>query len=312
MGPWPMDRIDLFRVFVRVVESASFTRAAAMLGMPRSTVSAAVMALEQRLGVRLINRTTRRVSITQDGLAFYERCVNLLIEVEEAENLFRPEAAGPAGTIRVEMPGRIGRLVIAPALPAFLERFPDIDVHLGMTDRFVDLVAEGIDCALRVGTLASSGLIARHVGDLELINVASPAYLERFGTPDSPEDLSKHLAVNYVPSSTGRADDWEWVTGGTLHSMPLAGRVTVDNAEAYIACCLAGLGLIQIPAYDVGAHLASGELVEVMPDHRPQAMPMSLLYPSRRHLSRRLNIFADWLVATLHAHAIHRAAPIGL
>lgn len=293
-----MDRIDLFRIFARVVETASFTRAADRLGMPRSSVSAAIQELEARLGVRLLNRTTRRVSPTLDGAAFYERCLRVVADVEEAEALFR-RTAGPAGKIRIDVPGRIGRLVIAPALPEFLARHPQIDVDLGVTDRAVDLIEDNLDCVLRVGPLADSGLIARPLGSLGLINVASPDYLARHGTPRHPGDLAAHWAVNYASPSTGRVEAWEWIEAGTTRSLPMRARVTVNGAEAYIACCRAGLGLIQIPAYDVRASVAAGELVEVMPDHRAAPMPIALLYPHRRHLTHRFNVFADWLEALL-------------
>lgn len=294
-----MDRIDLFRIFTRVVDCASFTRAADTLGIPRSSVSAAVLELEGRVGARLLNRTTRKVSPTEDGSAFYERCQRLIADVEDAENLFRQTAAQPSGRLRIDVPGRIGRLVIAPALAEFLDLYPQIDISLGVTDRAVDLVEDNIDCVLRVGSLSDSGLIARPIGKLPLINVASPAYLERHGTPGAPQDLPRHWAINYASPSSGRVENWEWIEGETLHSVSMRGRVTVNNAEAYIACCLAGLGLIQIPAYDVRPHLESGELVEVMPNHQAEPMPMTLLYSHRQHLSRRLQVFAEWLEALL-------------
>jgi LysR family transcriptional regulator for bpeEF and oprC len=291
----PLDRIDLFRTFTRVVECASFTRAADTLGLPRSSVSAAVIDLEARVGARLLHRTTRKVSPTQDGAAFYERCLRLIADIEETEGLFRQSSVGPSGRLRIDVPGRIGRLVIAPALPEFLARHPQLDIELRVTDRAVNLVEESVDCVLRVGSLSDSGLIARKIGDLALINVASPGYLSEHGTPSAPDELGKHLAVNYASPSTGRVEDWEWIEVDEVRTLPMRARVTVNTAEAYIACCLAGLGLIQIPAYDVRNHLDAGELVEAMPGHRAAPMPMTLLYPHRQHLSRRLQIFADWL-----------------
>ncbi|MCJ9724756.1 LysR family transcriptional regulator [Agrobacterium sp. SHOUNA12C] len=290
-----MDRIDLFRTFTRVVECASFTRAADTLGLPRSSVSAAVIDLESRVGARLLHRTTRRVAPTQDGAAFYERCLRLIADVEETEGLFRQASVGPTGMLRIDVPGRIGRLVIAPALPEFLARHPKLDIELRTTDRAVNLVEESVDCVLRVGPLGDSSLIARKIGDLPLINVASPGYLSDHGTPEQPEDLGTHFAVNYASPSTGRVEDWEWVEDGEVRMLLMRTRVTVNSAEAYIACCLAGLGLIQIPAYDVRGHLDAGELVEVMSDHRAAPMPIALVYPHRQHLSRRLQVFAEWL-----------------
>ncbi|TKV78188.1 LysR family transcriptional regulator [Bradyrhizobium elkanii] len=294
-----MDRIDLFRIFARVVECASFTRAADTLGLPRSSVSSAVAELEQRVGARLLHRTTRKVSPTHDGAAFYERALRVVADVEEAETLFRHAAAEPSGRLRVDVPGRIGRLIIAPALPAFLDRYPQIDIDLGVTDRAINLIEDSADCVVRVGPLGDSGLIARPLGNLTLINVASPGYLARHGTPRTPDDLGAHWAVNYASPSTGRIEEWEWSEQGASRSIAMRGRVTANSAEAYIACCLAGLGLIQIPAYDVKRHIDAGELVELMPLHRAAPMPMTLLYPHRQHLSRRLQVFADWLTDLL-------------
>lgn len=294
-----MDRVDLFRIFARVVECASFTRAADTLGLPRSSVSSAVAELEQRVGARLLHRTTRKVSPTHDGAAFYERALRVVADVEEAETLFRHAAAEPSGRLRVDVPGRIGRLIIAPALPAFLDRYPQIDIDLGVTDRAINLIEDSVDCVVRVGPLGDSGLIAWPLGNLTLINVASPGYLARHGTPRTPDDLGAHWAVNYASPSTGRIEEWEWSEQGASRSIAMRGRVTANSAEAYIACCLAGLGLIQIPAYDVKRHIDAGELVELMPRHRAAPMPMTLLYPHRQHLSRRLQVFADWLTDLL-------------
>ncbi|MEJ0037127.1 MAG: LysR family transcriptional regulator [Gammaproteobacteria bacterium] len=294
-----MDRIDLFRVFARVVECASFTRAAVALELPRSSVSAAVQELEARIGARLLYRTTRNVSLTHDGALFYERCLRLIAEVEETEGLFRQTNVSPRGRLRVDVPGRVGRLIVAPALPEFLARFPGIDIDLGVTDRAVNLVEDRVDCALRVGPLIDSGLVARSVGELALLNVASPAYLAAHGMPRKPADLASHLAVNYASPSSGRLESWEWIDAGRVHSLRMRGRVTVNNAEAYIACCLAGMGLIQIPAYDVRAYLRAGDLLEVMPRHRAAPMPMTLLYPHRQYQPRRLQVFVEWLMVLL-------------
>lgn len=294
-----MDRIDALKLFVRLVESQSFTRTADLLRLPRSTVSTALADLEQRVGTRLLNRTTRRVSPTQDGAAFYERSLRLLADYEETETLFRQSSALPSGKIRINVPGRLGRLIIAPALPQFLDRYPDIEIDMGVTDRTVDLVQEGIDCALRVGPLADSSLVAKKIGDLLLYNCASPGYLARHGTPRSIADLKVHFAVNYASPASGRIEPWEYVEHGEIRNLTLAARVTVNNAEAYIACCLSGLGLIQIPAYDVEDHIARGELIEVLSHCRAAPMPVTLLYPHRQHVSRRLKVFVDWISALL-------------
>lgn len=299
-----LDRIELFRIFVRVVDCGGFSRAADQLDLPRSTVSEAVRALEQRLGARLLHRTTRKVTPTQDGLAFFERCQHLIADMDEAEQLFRQAPQSLAGRLKVDLPGRIGRLIVAPALPDFLRQYPQIDVELGMGDRAVNLVEDAVDCVLRVGPLEDSRLVARPVGELPLLNVAGAEYLHRHGTPDSPEALDAHWAVLYASPTSGRVEPWEWRADGELHTRRLRGRVTVNSAEASIACCLAGLGLIQIPAYDVREELAAGRLVQVMPGHRADPLPMTLLYPHRRHLSRRLQVFIDWLHGVLQREVL--------
>lgn len=300
-----MDRIELFKIFVRVVDSANFTRAADVLGVPRSSVSAAVQELETRVGARLLHRTTRKVSPTREGLALYERCLQVIAHVEETEGLFRATSVQPRGTLRLDVPSRIGRLIIAPALPDFLDRYPEVEVFLGVSDRAVNLIEEDVDCVVRVGHVNRPGLFVRNLGDLPIMNVASPAYLKKHGTPVSPSELKDHFTVRYGSPATGEIEDWEWVEDGRLRSSPIRGRATVNNAEAYIACCLAGLGLIQVPAYDVAGHLAAGDLVEVMPGHRAASMPISLIYPRREYLSQRLHVLADWLESVL-ARGIHK------
>lgn len=290
-----MDRIDIFRIFTRVVETSSFTRAADTLNIPRSTVSTAIQELETRVGVRLLARTTRHVTTTTDGATFYSHCMPLLQEVEDIETLFQHDDAEVQGTLRVNVPSRIGRLIIAPNLPEFLDRYPGMKIELEITDRPVNLIEERLDCVLRVGFLEDTNLIGRKIGALSFINVASPSYLEKFGIPEKPTDLHHHLMVRYASPSTGRIEAWEWVEGTKSHTISMEGRVTVNSAETSIACCLAGLGLIQIPKYDVAAQLLSGDLIEVMPDWRPESLPVTLLYPHRKHLSRRLNAFMLWV-----------------
>lgn len=293
-----MDRLDLYRIFARVVETRSFTRAADGLQMPRSTVSTAVAELEARLGARLLQRTTRSVSPTPEGEALHQRCLPLLSEAEDVETMFRAATRQIQGRVRVDVPGRIGRLILMPALPGFLADWPGILVDVGVSDRPVDLVGEQVDLALRVGALPDSSLRARRISEIAQINVASPAYLARYGTPQVPADLDRHLQVAYASPANGRVFDWEWLDEGRRRERPVAWQVSANCAEGYIAAALAGMGLIQIPAYDVAQHLGRGELVEVMPAHRPAPMPMHILFPHPRP-SRRVQLFADWLEALL-------------
>lgn len=298
-----MDRVELLRVFARVVECQSFTKAASSLRVPRSSVSTAVKELEDRVGARLLRRTTRSVSPTDDGTAFYERCLRLIADYDEVEGLFRASSTRLRGHLRVNVPGRIGRLIIAPALPEFFAEYPDITLELGVTDRTVDLQAEGIDCVIRVGELADSNLIAKRIGDIAIINCASKAYLDRAGTPRRPQDLKRHRTVAYVPPKSGKAEPWEYVQAGEVRTIGMPAAVMIDNAEMLIACCLAGLGLIQVPAYDVRTHIERGELVELLPRHRPAPMPIHIAYPHRRHLSGRLQAFIEWASDLLRSHA---------
>lgn len=297
-----MDRIEQLRIFLRVAHGGGFSLAADQLGLPRATVSLAIQQLEARMGTRLFNRTTRRVSLTQDGESLLDRATALVADSDELEQQFRQPAGVVRGRLRVDMPSRIARRFVAPALPGFFERYPGIELDLGSGDRAVDLVHEGIDCALRVGELPSSSLVARSLGTFRLVNCASQAYLARHGVPRTPADLPDHMAVNYALPSNGRAIPWEWADGEEVRSLAMRGAVAVNNAETYIACCLAGLGLIQIPAFDVRNHLEAGDLVQVLQPWPAPPMPVHIVYPHRRHLSRRVQAFSQWLTDILTPH----------
>lgn len=289
-----MDRFHEMQIFVRIVERRSFTQAAEDLLIPRATATNAIKRLEHRLGTRLLERTTRAVAPTQDGTAYYERCVRLLADLDEAEDAFR--GSEPAGLLRVNLQPTLARHFVFPALPAFLARHPRLKLHVGEDDRLVDLVREGVDCVLRAGQLSDSTLVARRAADLPQVTVASPAYLERFGTPMTVADLAHHQAVHYVSTATGRPHPLEFVTGSGVKLATPPGVISVSGAEAYTAAALAGLGLVQVPRYRIAGQLASGELVEVLGDTPPPTIPVSVLYPQARQLSARVRVFADWLV----------------
>ncbi|AKJ31818.1 transcriptional regulator [Caldimonas brevitalea] len=293
------------QVFSKVAEHRSFARAAEQLDLPRATVTSAVQQLETQLGVRLLQRTTRRVSLTEEGVSYLERCQRVLEELAEAEHLFSTRVQ-PQGVVRLDLPERLGRFSVIPALPEFLARHPGLQLRLSTSDRFVDPVGEGIDCVVRVGTLRDSSLVARRVGTLEQINLASCAYLERHGRPRSPDDLADHWAVNYFSSRTGRDLDWEYEQDGEVRSLKLRSRVSVSNSDAYLACCVAGLGLIQAPRDGVRELLDTGVLEEVLPRWRPQALPVSVIYAHHRHLSPRVRCFVEWVSEVLAA-ALARA-----
>jgi DNA-binding transcriptional LysR family regulator len=294
-----MDRFDVMRVFVRVAETGSFTKAADDLGLPRATVSIAVQQLESTLGARLLHRTTRRVQLTQDGMALLERCRSLLADMDEVEGLFRQNPHQVSGKLKVDVPSRLGRLVIAPALPEFFARYPNIELELGVTDRNIDLVREGVDCAIRAGQLVDSSLVSRRLAQMAVANCASQSYIDQYGMPQRIEDLAQHWAVNYASPTTGRLFPWEYVEDGVTKMLAMRSRVTVNNAEIYLASCLSGMGLIQVPACDLVEHYRSGELVDVMPDLRSNPMPIYAVYPHRRHLSRRVQAFIEWFQGLL-------------
>ncbi|XDR21033.1 LysR family transcriptional regulator [Pseudomonas putida] len=295
-----MNKLELLRTFVRVSEVSSFTQAAESLGLPRSTVSEQVRALERLLGTQLFNRTTRRVQATQDGALLYERSKDLLSGMDEIESLFSADDAELAGRLRIDLPTMMARRVIIPALPQFLQRFPRLEVELSCTDRQVDLLREGFDCVMRIGALQDLDVVARPVGQLSMRNCASPAYLARYGVPRTLQDLADHQLVHHVRTLGARSAGFEYLQGGELQFQAMAGVVTVNNAEAYSAACLAGLGLIQVPAVGVAEHLQRGELVSLLEDWQAPAMPVSLLYARQRHVPRRVQAFMQWLGEVLH------------
>ncbi len=292
-----MHQLDTLKIFQRVAELASFSGAARQLGLPNASVSLAIQQLEQMLGTRLLQRTTRRVQLTADGEAFYRRSKELLDDFESLRAMFHAGGQALSGRLRVDMSSAMAREVVLPALPDFLERHPQLEVELSASDRRVDLVAEGFDCVLRTGTLDDSSLVARPIGHLVQINCASPAYLKRHGTPRTLDDLAHHKLVHYRQVLGGRSPGWEWSDGKQTHLLPMAGSVTVNSTETYYAACQAGLGLIQLPL--VGARkrklLDGGRVVEVLPQYRPAPMPINILYASRRHVPARLAGFMDWL-----------------
>lgn len=296
-----MDRFDAMRIFTRIVELRSFTQAAHDLGYPKATVTHAIKQLEARLRVRLLQRTTRQVTPTLDGEAYYQRCVRLLADLEETESVFTSAAQQPAGKLRVDLHATLAMHFVMPVLGQFCARHPLIELEIGMGDRLVDLVREGVDCVLRVGELGDSSMVARRVALLEQLTCASPAYLAAHGTPRSLADLDGHRAVNFFSAQTGKIWPFDFRLDGQRHSVTLPGTVSVNNADAYHACCRAGMGLIQAPRYHLEQALATGELVEVLAPLRPDPLPVSVLYPHHRQLSPRVRVFADWVAGLFMA-----------
>ncbi|TAL87277.1 MAG: LysR family transcriptional regulator [Rhodanobacter sp.] len=295
-----MDRVEAMRLYARIVELGSFTAAANHLNLPRATVTHAIKRLESRLGCQLLQRTTRRVRTTRDGEVYYGHCVRLLADMDEVETDFREAAMQPRGRLRVDLPGAFARVRIIPALPEFCARYPQIELDIGTRDRFVDLVREGIDCVLRVGQLGDSGMIGRQLGLLPQVTAASAGYVREYGLPQSLADLRHgHQAVNWASPTTRRSEPLEFMVGRKRREVELPGRVTVSGVDAYVGCCQIGMGIAQFPRYVIAEALASGEMLELLADTPPPALPMTVLYPQQRQMPLRLRVFVDWLVALI-------------
>ena len=291
--------LDALRIYLLVAETASFTRAAERLGLTRARVSAVVQQLEGDLGTRLLQRTTRSVHVTPDGQLFAERAQALVGDADELQALFQRQPAALRGRLRVDMPGQMSSQMLIPRLPEFVAAHPQIDIELSSTDRRVDLVHEGFDCVIRAGALRESGLVARPLGQLPQINVASPAYIAAFGLPRTLDDLARHRLVRYSSTLGGAPTGWEYVEDGEPRVLPMAAVLTVNNTFAYEAACLAGLGLIQAPSHGLREHVDAGRLVEVLPAHRPAPLPVTLLYAHRRQVARRVQAFMDWVAGVM-------------
>ncbi|WP_174985704.1 LysR family transcriptional regulator [Burkholderia lata] len=290
-----MDRIQAMEVFTRVVDANSFTRAADTLAMPRASVTTIIQNLEALLGVRLMHRTTRRLSLTQEGAAYYEHCMKIISEIAEADASFQTGNRKPSGVLRVHMPSSLGRRIVLPSLSIFRQRYPDITLELGLSDRYVDPVEEGIDCMIRVGPLEDSSMVARRIGMLKRVTCASPGYLARHGEPHEIADLAEHHAVNYRSSHGARAIPWVFMIDGKPFEVRMNGGVTVNDSDAYVTCGLEGFGMIQPTLFMVLENLLDGSLVEVLPDCNPKPKPISIVYPHNRHLSQKVRVFADWI-----------------
>jgi DNA-binding transcriptional LysR family regulator len=287
-----MDRFEAMRVFTRVVERRSFTLAADDLGLPRSTVTDAVKTLEARLGVRLLERTTRTVRPTLDGEAHYQRCLSLIADLEDAEGAFG--GAKPKGLLRLEVQGTLARHFLVPSLPKFFAEYPDIEISMSETERWVDLIREGVDCVLRFGQLPDSDMIAREVVVLQRLTCAAPDYFARHGTPADLAALDGHKMIGLRSLTTGRVRPMEFVVGDSVQEIMLPTIMSVTGTESYLATARLGLGLVQLPYFHADKDLAQGTLVQVLPGWPPRPVPVSLLYPRNRQLSPRVRVFLDW------------------
>ncbi|MFJ5239200.1 LysR substrate-binding domain-containing protein [Pseudomonas neuropathica] len=293
-----MDRFDAMQAFARVVEAGSFTKAAETLHMSKTTVTQLVQQLEARLRVKLLNRTTRKVNVTADGAAYYQRVIRLLADLDDAETSLPGAAASPSGRLRVDVPSPLARLILVPALPEFHARYPDIQIDMGVSDRIVDIIDENVDCVVRGGELMDLSLMARKVADLQLGVFAAPQYLARAGIPAHPRDLedSHHRVVGFLWARTGKPVPY--ALHNAAENLQIKGRhvLAVDDGNAYLAAGLAGMGVLWLPKYMSAAHQARGELVPLFEDWKLAPMPLYIAYPPNRHVSLKLRVFIDWVV----------------
>ncbi|KJV35725.1 LysR family transcriptional regulator [Luteibacter yeojuensis] len=296
-----MDRFDAMQAFVRVVETRSFTRAADTLRMSKTTVTQLVQQLEARLRVKLLNRTTRKVNVTADGAAYYERAVRLLAELDDAETSLSDASTLPRGRLRVDLPAPFARLVVVPALPEFHARYPDIQIDFGVSDRMVDIIGENVDCVVRGGSILDQSLIARRIGDLTLGAFAAPSYIARRGKPLDPRELESgdHDVVGFLWARTRKTYPYVMHRGDERLEWQGHHAFTFDDGNAFQAAILAGLGVAWLPAYMAKAHVARSELVPLFDDWRFETMPMSVAYPPNRHVSAKLRVFIEWVASLM-------------
>lgn len=297
-----MDQLLAIRVFARVVEAGTFTKAADSLQMPNATVTKLIQSLETHLGVKLLQRTTRRVSVTPDGAAYYEKTGRLLKELGDIDTSFGTSQSKPRGHLRIDCGASTAALVLIPALPEFLERYPDIQIDLGVSDRPIDLIADNVDCVIRGGMLADMSMIGRQIGSAAWVTCATPAYLKKHGVPAHPDELeSGHTLINYLSARTGRVMPMHFARGPEKIEISSRKGVGVNESNAHFAAGLAGLGVVQTFLYSARPHIARGEMIPILADWQPAPYPFYVVYPPNRHLSNRLRVFIDWIAERFQA-----------
>ncbi|MCP1648100.1 LysR family transcriptional regulator [Pseudomonas nitroreducens] len=292
-----MDQLQAIRAFARVVEAGNFTRAADSLDMPNATLSKLVQELEAHLGVRLLQRTTRRVTVTPEGQDYYAKASRVLRDLEDIDSSFNVARSKPRGHLRIDVGGSTARDVLLPLLPDFLARYPDIRIDLGVSDRSVDLIGDNVDCVIRGGALDASSLVARGIGQASMVTCATPEYLRQNGIPAYPEELRNgHRLVSYLSPQNGRAVPFRFERNGERSELKIEHRIGVNESNAHLAACVAGLGIIQTFSYAAAGALRDGTLVEILADWRPAPYPFHVVYPQNRYVTHRLRVFIDWLV----------------
>ena len=292
-----MDQLLAMRAFSRVVEAGSFTRAADSLDVPNATMRKLVQELEAHLGVRLLQRTTRRVTVTPEGQDYYAKATRVLRDLEDIDSSFSAVKSHPRGHLRIDVGGSTARDVLIPLLPDFMARYPDIRIDLGVADRSVDLIEDNVDCVIRGGPLDNSSLIARHIGDAAMVTCATPEYLKLYGVPAYPDELKNgHRLIAYVSAQNGRAIPFRFQRGANKVEVKAEHRIGINESNAHLAAAVAGIGIVQTFAYAARAALDDGTLVEILRKWRPPSYPFHVVYPQNRHVTHRLRVFVDWLM----------------
>jgi LysR family transcriptional regulator, regulator for bpeEF and oprC len=291
-----MPDLRTLAIFVKVAEKKSFVHAASELGITQSGVSNAIKRLEDQVGTLLLARTTRRVSLTEDGAAFFERCRQALAAIDEAEHVLKRAQLKPAGTLRIDMPLAFGRIKLVPLLRGFQDNYPDVRLRITFTDRYIDLIEEGVDVAIRFGALQDSSLIARRLTTAQFNAAASPAYVKKFGRPKTPADLQKHNCLAFAWRDTRQTRDWSFTVGGREVRVTPSGNMSFTEGAALCQAAIDGCGIAQLHNYYLDGEFARGTLVPILEDFKPKAIPISLIYPQTRHLTPNVRAFVDFMV----------------
>ena len=290
-----MDKLNSIDLFVRAARLRSYSQVARQMGISPSSVSRAIQQLEENLGTRLFNRTTRKITLTEDGTAFYEHCARILAELEEAELELSHSRSHPKGTLRIDLNVSLGRLHIVPTLPQLLKRYPDLKLDVSLSDRTVNLVESGIDAVVRVGSIPDSRLMMRRLATVSYVVCAAPEYLDLYGVPETPKDLLKHNCINFVYPQTRRVFEWIFAVEGQTVRLPVTGNLNLDNAEAHVEAAIAGAGIIQELKLIVAPAITQGKLVPILEAYAPQGEPITILYVQKRYLSAKVRVFLDFM-----------------
>jgi LysR family transcriptional regulator, regulator for bpeEF and oprC len=303
-----MDRIAAMKAFVRVVEAGSFTKAAATLDLPNASVTRLIQSLEQELQARLLHRTTRSVTVTAEGATYYERVVRLLAELDDIESSTRLSQGKPSGRVRVETAAAIAGMVIVPALHEFYRDYPDVEIELGVGNRVLDVVAEGIDCAIRIGNVAEQMMVARRIGSFNMTTYAAPAFLKAHGMPKTPEELASYPMVGMLGRGGTRPLPINLVDGDQETEVSPRYKLVVNDTNSLLAAGIAGLGIIRAPSYATREAVASGRLVPLLEGWKSVDVPVSVVYAPNRYLSAQVRVFIDWVIALFERHESLRRA----